>query len=77
MGSMLISALIIFPAITAMKIFKSYKNVVISSVIISALSLFIGITLSYVFSSPTGASIVIVNLVIFLISSIVRRFLNE
>lgn len=77
MGSMLISALIIFPAITAMKIFKSYKNVVISSVVISALSLFIGITLSYVFSSPTGASIVIVNLVIFLISSIVRRFLNE
>lgn len=77
MGSMLISALIIFPCITAIKIFKSYRNVVIFSCIISAISLFIGITLSYIFSTPTGASIVIVNLFIFLISSLVGRFLHE
>lgn len=77
MGSMLISALVIFPAITSMRIFKSYKNVVISSVVISAISLFIGITLSYVYSTPTGASIVIVNLFMFVIAIIIGRFVNE
>lgn len=77
MGSMLISALIIFPAITAMRIFKSYKNVVIFSVLISTISLFFGILISYVYSTPTGASIVIVNFTIFLISIIVGRFVNE
>lgn len=77
MGSMLISALIIFPAITSMKLFKSYKNVVIFAVIISIISFFVGITLSYIFSSPTGASIVIVNLFIFLLANVIGRFVNE
>ena len=77
MGSMLISCLIIFPAMTSMRIFKSYKAVVISSVIISTIALFIGITISYIYSTPTGASIVLVNLVLFVISCIVRRFISE
>ena len=77
MGSMLISCLIIFPAMTSMRIFKSYKAVVISSVIISTIALFIGITISYIYSTPTGASIVLVNLLLFVISCIVRRFISE
>lgn len=77
MGSMLISCLIIFPAMTSMRLFKSYKVVVISSVIISAIALFIGITLSYIYSTPTGASVVLVNLVLFILASIVGRFIHE
>lgn len=77
MGSMLISALIIFPAITAMRLFSSYKWVVISSVIISMISLFFGILISYVYSMPTGASIVIVNFILFLFSMLAGRFIDE
>jgi len=77
MGSMLISCLIIFPALTSMRIFRSYKVVVISSVIVSVTALFIGVTLSYIYSTPTGASVVLVNLVFFILSCIVRRFISE
>lgn len=77
MGSMLISALIIFPAITSMRLFKSYRNVVVFSVLISTISLFFGILISYIYSTPTGASIVLINFIIFLVSIIVGRFINE
>ncbi len=77
MGSMLISCLIIFPAMTSMRLFKSYRTVVVSSVIISAIALFIGITLSYIYSTPTGASIVLVNLVLFILAVVVGRFAHE
>lgn len=77
MGSMLISALIIFPAITAMKIFKSYFSVILSSVLIAMCSLFVGILISYMYSIPTGASIVLVNFLFFVLSTIVGRFINE
>lgn len=77
MGSMLISCLIIFPAMTSMRLFKSYRTVVVSSVIISAIALFIGITLSYIYSTPTGASIVLVNLVLFILAVVVGRFTHE
>ena len=66
MGAMLISSLIIFPSIISMKIFKSFKSVVISSGLVSILSFCIGMTISYKFSTPTGASIVVVNIIIFI-----------
>lgn len=67
MGSLLISSLIIFPALTSMQIFKKFKLVVLSSAIISIICFMVGITISYVFGTPAGASIVIVNLIVFLI----------
>lgn len=70
MGAMLISSLIIFPSIISMKIFKSFKSVVISSGIVSILSFCIGMIISYKFSTPTGASIVVVNIIIFILSII-------
>lgn len=66
MGSLLISSLIIFPALSSMRIFNSFKSVIVSSAMISILCFLIGIFGSYVFGTPTGASIVIVNLIIFL-----------
>jgi len=76
MGSLLISSLIIFPTITSMQLFKSFKQVTISSVIISIISFFIGFYLSYEFASPTGASIVSVNMIILIIIIVITRGLK-
>ncbi len=69
-GSLLISSLIIFPTLTSINIFKKFKTVVISSVIISIITFTTGLTLSYYIATPTGATIVIVNLIAFIISYI-------
>ena len=74
MGSLLISSLIIFPTISSMQIFKKFKSVVLSSVIISLLSFTIGLILSYLYETPTGSTIVIVNLVVFIIFKILSYF---
>jgi len=70
MGTMLISSLIIFPALTSMRVFKTFKSVVISSAILSVVCFFIGIIISFVFSPPAGPSIVVVNLAAFAIFSV-------
>ena len=71
MGSLLISSLIIFPALTSMRLFKKFNLVVVSSAIIAVICFLIGITISYVFGTPAGASIVLVNLVVFFVFSII------
>ena len=65
MGAMLISSLIIFPALTSMRVFKSFKGVVWSSGILSVICFCIGMTASYLCSTPAGASVVLVNLAAF------------
>ncbi|MBQ9657963.1 MAG: metal ABC transporter permease [Clostridia bacterium] len=77
MGVMLISSIIIFPALTSMRVFKSFKKVVISSGIISVVSFLIGIYLSYLYNISTGAMIVIVNLVIFILFTIIDKIIYE
>ena len=66
MGSMLISALVIFPALTAMRVCKSFRGVTICAAIVSVVSFFIGLCASYLLSTPAGASVVVVNIVAFL-----------
>ena len=65
MGAMLISSLIIFPALTSMRVFKSFRGVVICSGTVAVICFFIGLVLSYVYSSPAGASVVVVNMAAF------------
>ena len=65
MGSMLISSLIIFPALCAMRVFKSFKSVTICSAVISVFSFIVGMTISYMADTPCGASIVCVNIAVF------------
>lgn len=77
MGVMLISSIIIFPALTSMLVFKSFKKVVISSGVISVFSFLIGIYLSYLYNISTGATIVIVNLIIFILFFIIDKINNE
>lgn len=71
MGAMLVSSLIVIPALASMRIFKSFKTVIISSVVIALVCLWIGIMISYAFATPTGASVVVCNLVVFFIYAIV------
>ena len=65
MGTLLISPLIIFPALTAMRVCKSYRGVVICSMVTAVLCFVLGLVLSFLFSLPTGATIVVVNLLCF------------
>lgn len=69
MGSLLISSLIIFPALTSMRLCKSFRSVVICSAILSEACFFTGLTASYLYETPTGASIVIANLLALLLFS--------
>ncbi len=77
MGTLLISSIIIFPALTSMRLFKTFKKVIISSAIISITSFLIGLFLSYVFNISTGATIVLVNLLFFIIFTLVNKIINE
>lgn len=73
MGAMLISSLIIFPALSSMRIFKSFLGVVLSSGITAVVCFCIGIIVSYELSTPVGASIVIINLCVFFICCIIQK----
>ena len=73
MGSMLISSLIIFPALCSMRVFKSFKSVTICSGIISIVTFLAGMVISYVAETPCGASIVCVNTLTFLIFFVVGK----
>lgn len=71
-GSLLISALIIFPALSAMRVMKSFKGVIIYAAILSVIGAASGIILSILCSTPVGATIVIIDLALFLFNSLVQ-----
>ena len=73
MGAMLISSLIIFPALTSMQIFKKFKSVVISSAVLSVGCFFTGMIFSYVYGTPSGASVVCANLIVFLVFTLIGK----
>lgn len=66
-GSLLISALVIFPALSAMRVFKNFKAVTICSAVLSVVCALLGILISILFSTPVGSTIVTVDIVAFLI----------
>ena len=76
-GSLLISALIIFPALSAMRLFRSFRGVILCSAIISVICAAIGIILSILFSTPVGSTIVTADIAVFLLfcglSAILKR----
>lgn len=75
-GSLLISALVVFPALSAMRIFKNFKSVIICSGIISVTSASLGILVSILRSTPVGATIVAVDIFVFILSCITGRILK-
>ena len=70
MGALLISSLIIFPALTSMRVCRTFKRVIINSAVISVVCLVIGITVSYVWATPAGASVVMANIAALLLYSL-------
>lgn len=73
MGALLISGLVIFPSLSAMRICKSYRGVTILSVIISIVCFIAGLTVTFYLPVPTGACIVVTNLAAFLICTVVGK----
>lgn len=71
MGTLLISSLIIFPGLTAMRIFKSYKGVVISAAVQSVVCVIAGLIISFYSETASGATVVCVNLLCFIIFQII------
>lgn len=70
MGTLLISSLVVFPALTAMRVCKRFLSVILLSAVISVVTFTIGIYISYIASTPTGASIVIIDIGLFIVFSI-------
>lgn len=73
MGAILISSLLIFPSLTAMRFFRSFRGVVLCSAVVSTLSFFLGFVAAYRFDLPTGASVVAVNAIMFVLFSIAGK----
>jgi len=75
-GSLLISALIVFPALTAMRIVDNFKAVTICCAIIAVVCAVAGMLLSILYSTPVGSTIVVVNIVVFVLAQIVGAIKN-
>lgn len=71
MGTLLISGLIVFPALTSMRVFKSFRSVILCSAAVSVVCFVIGIFSSYEMSTPAGASVVVANLAAFALFSVI------
>ena len=65
MGTLLISSLIVFPSITAMRVCKNFLGTIILASILSLFGFYVGMTLSFLYRIPTGASIVVIDIVLF------------
>lgn len=72
-GSLLISALVIFPALSAMRVYKTFFRVTICSVVLSVFCAIIGILLSILAGTPVGSTIVAIDIVAFMISYVVGK----
>ena len=81
MGALLISSLIIFPALTSMRVSmrvcRTFKSVIVNSAVISVVCLVLGITISYVWGTPAGASVVMVNIAALLAYSLAGLIRNK
>ncbi len=72
-GSLLISALVIFPALSAMRLYNSFRAVTVCSAILSVICALFGILISIVAGTPVGSTIVIVDVVVFILAMIVSK----
>jgi len=76
-GSLLISALIVFPALSAIRLFKSYKMVIIFASIVGVFNSLIGILVSILCATPVGATIVVIDIVTYIICWLVDIMLKN
>lgn len=76
-GSLLISALVIFPALSAMRVIQNFKGVVIYSAVISVVCALSGIVLSILFSTPVGSTIVAADIAVFFINCLAGKIITS
>ncbi len=72
-GALLISSLIIFPALSAMRVFRSFRAVVLCSGLLAVVGSLIGLLAALLLSTPTGASVAVVHIVIFALFSLIGK----
>jgi len=72
-GALLISSLIIFPALSAMRVFRSFRSVIVCSAVISVVGSLTGLLIALLMSTPTGASVAVVHIVIFLVFTLLGK----
>lgn len=75
-GSLLISALVIFPSLSAMRLFRSFFSVTVCSAVLSVICAGSGIVISILAGTPVGSTIVAVNIVAFGLFSLAGRFVK-
>ena len=76
-GALLVSALIIFPALASMRIFKSFFSVIVSSALISVICAVIGIFIAILYGTPVGSTIVAANIVVFIIFTVIGKVIRK
>ena len=79
-GSLLISALVIFPALSAMRVFKTFKSVIVCSAVLSVISAAIGMLIAILYGTPVGSTIVVVDIAafgIFTLLDIIKRGIKK
>ena len=76
-GSLLISALIIFPALSAMSLIRNFKGVVVASAILSVSCALVGMLVSILASTPVGSTIVVADLLVFVVCNVLSRVLKR
>ena len=77
MGALLISSLIIFPALTSMRVCRTFRSVVISAAVVSVVCFAAGITVSYLCATPAGASVVMANIAALVIYTLIGALRNR
>lgn len=76
-GALLVSAIIILPAAIAMRLSKSFNLVILAGIIIGLIGMFTGLTASYQFGTPPGATITLVFIAIFIITSLAKKIFSQ
>ena len=72
-GSLLVSALVIFPALSAMRIFKSFRSVTVFSAVLSVFCALFGIILSIICETPVGSTIVVTDIAAFIVCMVIGK----
>lgn len=73
MGAMMISSLVVFPSLSAMRVFKNFKKVTVCAAVLSVFCFVTGMSVSFAFSAPAGASIVCANVAAFLLCLVIEK----
>lgn len=76
-GSLLISALVIFPSLSAMRVMKSFKSVVIYSTVISVICSVLGLLIAILYATPVGSTIVVIHIVMYIINSCLEKLMYK